>query len=249
MCILCLDISIYIYIIYKYVCVCQCVHCVHGISQQPLTYGRSQWLGHYREYSCVVQRLFGFIIIDGESDCECDFFSWPGIVTVNDSDILNWSVADPYFPVSVADVSIHLPHRIWLWHPKCTTTWFVNFCGRGKTKMLQFLYKRLEVSQPIRSVMPFQECQTLGEFHAGFAWWASTNYSTSCFLLSCERVVAFPGCSSVVNCKKWISKHVLSSAMFRIFLDISGYLYSSCILLWRFRCFTVNLCFFLRGGQ
>lgn len=41
----------------------------------------------------------------------------------------------------------------------------------------------------------------------------------------------FPGCSGVVNCKKWISKHVLSSAMFEIFLDIYGYLYSSCILL------------------
>ena len=32
----------------------------------------------------------------------------------------------------VADVSIHLLHKIWLWHPNCTTTWFANVCGRKK---------------------------------------------------------------------------------------------------------------------
>lgn len=32
-----------------------------------------------------------------------------------------------------------------------------------------YIYINMCVSQSIRSVMPFQECQTLGEFHAGFA--------------------------------------------------------------------------------
>ncbi len=29
----------------------------------------------------------------------------------------------------IADVSIHLPHNIWLRHPNGTTTWFVIVCG------------------------------------------------------------------------------------------------------------------------
>ena len=32
-----------------------------------------------------------------------------------------------------------------------------------------YIYMNMCVSQSIGSVMPFQECQTLGEFHAGFA--------------------------------------------------------------------------------
>ena len=32
----------------------------------------------------------------------------------------------------IADVSIHLPHNIWLRHPNCTTTWFVIVCGGKK---------------------------------------------------------------------------------------------------------------------
>ena len=52
------------------------------------------------------------------------------------------------------------------------------------------------------------------------------------------------------NCKQPISKHVLSNAIFGMFHNISRYLYSSCtILLWCFRCLTVNLCFFWRGGR
>lgn len=116
------------------------------------------------------------------------------------------------------------------------STWFVNVggCGRGKqniTVSYSFCFcKRFEVSQSIRSVMPFQECQTLGEFHAGFAWWVCTDYSTSCSLLWCERIVACRGVPVLWIARNWS----LGFCAFQCDVwNISGYLYSSFILLWR----------------
>ena len=31
--------------------------------------------------------------------------------------------------VFITDVAFHLPHKIWLWYPNCTTTWFVIVSG------------------------------------------------------------------------------------------------------------------------
>lgn len=216
-------------------CVCQRVHCVHGI-QQPLTYGRSQWLGHYRDYSYVVQKLFGFKIIDGESDCEGDIFSWPGIVTVNDSDISNWKVADSYFPVSVADAALDLIVTSQVYNN------LVCKCLRVSVNVLRFPNRLV---QWCRS----RNARLLGNFMLGLpdGLLQIILHPASCCHV--KGVVAFPGVFRWLWIKKkWMHKHVLSSAMFEIFLDISGYLYSSCILLWRFRCFTVNLGF-LEGWQ
>ena len=75
---------------------------------------------------------------------------------------------------------------VWLWHLKKTSV--ADSYGTVSVNVVRFHNRFVEWC--------LKECQTLGEFHCGFASWAFTNYSTSCFLLRCEKY-GLPGCSGV----------------------------------------------------